>query len=530
MSVYDNELHHFGFSAIPAAQVRGKPFTVTITAQSVSNTNVPNFTGTVNLSATGDAGAILITPAMSPAFVSGQWTGSVTAGTFSNNIMLTATDGAGHSGTSGAFHAGVGPLHRFSWSPIGATQTVGQPFTSTITALDAGNNPVNVSPGYVLISALPGERTIGTGTATTSDFPLYSYYHDERTQVIYLASEVGGAASLSSLSLYVTTLPGQTLNNWTLRMKHTALSSQTSWDSTGWTTVHQSNRTISQTGWVTFNFTSPFVYNGTNNLLVDFSFNNSSYTSGGAVRAYTGASGRSLYSYTDSGYGDPLTWSGTSPYPNSSGTIPQIKLKAGAVGVVSGPAAVLFTGSTWTGSLWTTAPTAATALVATDFDGVAGTSNSFAVQAALDTDGDGLPDPWEIARGLSPTSAAGSQGALGDPDGDGIPNIFEYAFNLNPIAGDTAGWPTVRRKVNPSDGAEYLEFTCRRRIGSVGITYAIETSNDCTAWSSDPANYQQVGLATPIGDGVTETATFRILPAISPGSPKRFVRLRVGNQ
>ena len=76
----------------------------------------------------------------------------------------------------------------------------------------------------------------------------------------------------------MSTIPGQTLNNWTIRLKHTSLSSYTtaSLDASGWTTVYQANQTISATGWVDFVFSTPFAYNGTSNLLIDFSHNNSS--------------------------------------------------------------------------------------------------------------------------------------------------------------------------------------------------------------------------------------------------------------
>ena len=50
-----------------------------------------------------------------------------------------------------------------------------------------------------------------------------------------------------------------------------------------------------------------------------------------------------------------------------------------------------------------------------------------------DTDGDGLPDWWEIQTGLDPTSASGVNGAGGDPDGDGLPNLQEYQRRLHPV-------------------------------------------------------------------------------------------------
>jgi hypothetical protein len=172
------------------------------------------------------------------------------------------------------------------------------------------------------------EIIIGTGTSSW-DFPLYTWYHDARTQTIYLASELGDSCKITGLALYVTQLPGQTMNSFTIRMKHTNLSvySSPSWESSGWTTVFQTNETITTTGWVQFGFTTPFNYNGTQNLMVDISFNNDSYTSSGQCQYSTPGGTRSISYYTDSGYGnDPLAWSGTTPSPSATTYVPNVKL------------------------------------------------------------------------------------------------------------------------------------------------------------------------------------------------------------
>ncbi|OHB51529.1 MAG: hypothetical protein A2Y10_11690 [Planctomycetes bacterium GWF2_41_51] len=170
------------------------------------------------------------------------------------------------------------------------------------------------------------DLTIGTGNLNWA-FPLYTYYHDARTEVIYRASELGGRGFIQSLALHIITIPGQTMNNWTIRMKHTTMNtfSGCSLDSTGWTTVFQSNEPRGSIGWRTFTFNSPFYYNGTDNLLVDFSFDNSSYTSNGQIKYSTPGGSRSVYAFSDSDHGNPLNWTGgSSPTVSCSINVPNV--------------------------------------------------------------------------------------------------------------------------------------------------------------------------------------------------------------
>jgi len=60
-------------------------------------------------------------------------------------------------------------------------------------------------------------------------------------------------------------------------------------------------------------------------------------------------------------------------------------------------------------------------------------------RSLTDTDGDGLPDDWEIANGLDPNDPTGVNGADGDPDGDGLNNLHEYWLGYDPQDYDTNG-------------------------------------------------------------------------------------------
>jgi len=340
-----------------------------------------------------------------PYIADGLWTGRISIDGLDANVVLTVRDAEQHIGRSNSFDVVHGPFDHFQFSPIPSPQQVGSPLPVTITALDDHGFPVldfNGSlrlRGSLRASAPPIE--IGTGSM---DYPivLATSSEDCRTQVIYLKEEIGGPVTLRGLALRVIVPPGQTLHDWTIRLKHTASSEYVLplWESSGWTTVYQAQETISTTSdWVTFVFDTPFVYNGVDNLMVDFSFNNDSISTTGRVDATDTGRNRILTYSSNSQFGDPLSWSASSP-PGQTGTyIPNIRL------VTEGPISVApaiagrFVGGVWSDNVTVLEEADEMFLSVTDGGSHTGTSGLFAVvppfnhAPTLDTGGSpALPD------------------------------------------------------------------------------------------------------------------------------------------
>jgi hypothetical protein len=78
-------------------------------------------------------------------------------------------------------------------------------------------------------------------------------------------------------------------------------------------TNSQHNLTLVSNGWVMFPFSHPFPYNGREHVMIDFSFDNASFSADGLARSTATSGPRSLHGRSDSGVGRPLDWSGSAP-------------------------------------------------------------------------------------------------------------------------------------------------------------------------------------------------------------------------
>jgi uncharacterized repeat protein (TIGR01451 family) len=359
-----------------------------------------------------------------------------------NRFEPAETFAVGLSNSVGAFLSrpvGIGTirddddteLDHFVWNTVPSPQFVDLPFTVTLSARDGLDRPATGFNGSVTVRGVADSHEIIAGPGTNEwEFPLGTLYHDARTQVIYLPEELGGPGRINALALQIASTPGQTLSNWTIRLKHAAATnySRAAWESGGWTTVYRNDEMVQTEGWVTFHFNAPFDYNGTNSLLVDFSFNNATYSVNGLCRSTATPQRRSVYFQTDSAFGDPLNWSGASaPLPLMSEQIPNARfLVESPVNVV--PAGqVQLSGGVWSSPVAVRESGTNIFLRASDTAGHIANGNMFAVEPATDADADGLPDAWEV-RYFGTTTVQPHD----DADGDGCDNLEEFRAGTNP--------------------------------------------------------------------------------------------------
>ncbi len=123
------------------------------------------------------------------------------------------------------------------------------------------------------------ETTLGNGNATSGQFPFYNYYKANRSQMIYLASELGeGEKTILEIGFNIirASTTFNNLPNFNIRFKHVeqaAFTSTTYIDMTDATVVFsaQNYQMPSTTGWHTWEI-EPFEYDGESNLVVEITW------------------------------------------------------------------------------------------------------------------------------------------------------------------------------------------------------------------------------------------------------------------
>lgn len=133
----------------------------------------------------------------------------------------------------------------------------------------------------------------------------------------------------------------------------------------------------------------------------------------------------------------------------------------------------------------------------------------FQVDLNFDSDGDGLPDGWEMQNGFDPFIAAGA----GDTDFDSRSDFLEFALGTNPRINSRVGEP-----VTTMEGG-YLTLTVTRNPAASALQFRVAVSGNLHAWFSDAAH------VTIIEDTPTLLKARDNVPV--GDEPQRFIRLEV---
>lgn len=160
--------------------------------------------------------------------------------------------------------------------------------------------------------------TVGSGTTALTD-PFNTINTGSRSQYLWTAAELisGGlsAGDLTGLRMDVVTL-GTTVYNLRIKFKQTLAASlnENSPETTGFTEVYFLNTPLTATGQTGFNFHTPFTWDGTSNLIAEFSFDNATSGTNSEVQGH------------DAGFNATLTNIQPDAYLNNGGTFSLLKI------------------------------------------------------------------------------------------------------------------------------------------------------------------------------------------------------------
>jgi len=405
-----------------------------------------------------------------------------------------------------------------AFGPVATPAGTGVTFTVRLAARNAAgytnrHHTADVALDAYAFDISGATAQVGTGTSTT-DYFLYTLYHDSRSQMLFLSSELGAAGSITNISFYLTQVPSPaTLNACTVRLKHTSLSSYTgaSFETAGWHTGYSANRTLTSdqvNTWVSLPLTPPFQYCGTSNLLVDFSFNNSGYSASGKVRyTSTSPSVRHYHGYSDSGAGDPLYWTGVSGGPSRVERTLRPNLRFDifrAVQTVLPTRPATLPGAAFSQGVWQGGVAIDTARSNVTLRATCGTLTALSnpIDILVTAPEGPVPSAWLAQYGLPPDTDPD-----GNPDGDPFTTEQEYVADTCPTSAASFLCVTA---VDPGPPAT-VSFT----PSSAARAYTLQCTTNLAAGVWEDVQGPRPGLG-----GLDQMSDGNVAPA-------RFYRVRV---
>lgn len=152
---------------------------------------------------------------------------------------------------------------------------------------------------------------VGTGATTTTN-TLQTSKGKSRAQYVWKAADLTAAGltagPITGIELPINVLGGM-MKNFTIRMKNTPFVNIIKFDNASFYTMYQNDVDLTNIGANRINFTTPFTWNGTSNILLEFSFDNDSPSSvdyqltadslANSIGVYTSGSDKHIYCIND---------------------------------------------------------------------------------------------------------------------------------------------------------------------------------------------------------------------------------------
>ena len=159
-----------------------------------------------------------------------------------------------------------------------------------------------------------GKVCIGTGTATNSYIPTYTYYNYSLTQQIYTAEEIGQEGYILSVDFHSSAAQTRTLDIYMVSTDKNSFEGVNDWIAvTAADKVFSGSVTFAAGDWTTIEFDTPFDYDGRSNVALIVDDNTGSYVSSPSFYAFS-ATSQAIRVYSDgTNYNpeDPSSYTGT---------------------------------------------------------------------------------------------------------------------------------------------------------------------------------------------------------------------------
>jgi hypothetical protein len=190
-----------------------------------------------------------------------------------------------------------------------------------------------INLGATITGIAAGTSTVsGTGTSYTVDdgYPTFfgNYWRPDWSQMVYTAAELQTmglmAGNITSITFNIGALPDPaTVNNYSISLGSTTNDILTGFQTTGLTTVYGPvNHTVSAIGDVTINFSTPYNWDGTSNIIVDVR-GTGQWANANATTQYTTTIDNTVV-YAYSSPANPSFWT-SNPTATTSTSRPNVK-------------------------------------------------------------------------------------------------------------------------------------------------------------------------------------------------------------